>query len=282
MTDFGYTDATAPAADKTPIEGSLHSEPFGGEESDTAQRLKGIVEDSILSEYEAQERFDNALGPDENRPDWLPDNFKTPEALAKSYNELRKTYSQSRQELRESQEALAALQAELQQDSPYWDSPNELMQTLSEQAFGVDETLPDASLAIEAANTAAYEAGEQVWAAALAERPEETALAIGQQVQATMSATYSDWPEMRELVNARILERDIRLPVSPASVVSVMSGVYADVKADVQARAQAKSSEAMKMNAQVLSGSPSSPAQTNGDEDYWSRVVATPRNRYGS
>jgi hypothetical protein len=279
MTD--YQDATAPPADRVPQHGSLHDEPFGDAESSTAKALKGVHEGMVLTEFEASERFDNALGPDTTRPDFLPEKFKDVEAFVESYKNLEREYHTTRAELKAQRETMEQFILEAQQE-PYADDPVETMRWLTEQTQGVTDEAPypDADLAVSAANASAYEAGEQVWAAALAERPEETAFAIGQQVQATMR-TLPDWEEYRPLVNARILENDIQLPANPTGVVSVMAGVYADVKADVQARAEVQSRHATKMQAQTLTGPPGRPAATDADEDYWQSVKAVPSNRYG-
>jgi hypothetical protein len=210
-----YRDDVSPPADKAPLHGSMHDKPYGGSGiSDTEQALRGIKEEMLLSEYQAQERFEEAIGEDESRPEWLPANFKTGEALAKSYNELRRAYSQSREEAKANAELLAEMQAQ-----QYADDPVDVLQQLApgvydqeaDESFYADE--PDASLAVEAAQQAGPRAAEAVWANAV--QDEEVAEGWATYVETTMSQLAPDWSEVNPLIAARITENNLNIPADP-------------------------------------------------------------------
>jgi hypothetical protein len=277
MTD-DYKDDTAPPADRAPLHGSMHETPYEGDgPSETVQRLRGITENKLLSEYEADERFDTALGEDENRPSWLPSKFANPEAFGDSYANLEREFHANRARIKE-------LEAQL-----YSDDPVDLLQQMSEQAAGVydqdadydqdEDYVLDANLAVNGAQIAGAQAAEAVWTQAL--QDEEVAAGAVRYVNETMAQIAPDWGEVGPLVAARITEHNINIPADPQAAVAVLAGLYVQTKSDQAARTTALENDLAKRNAQTLSGPPGRPVAGDADSDYWESVRNVKSNRYG-
>jgi hypothetical protein len=273
-----YKDDTAPPADRAPLHSSMHETPYEGDRaSDATRAIRGIVENRVLAEYESAERFDTALGEDENRPGWLPSKFASPEAFGESYANLEREFHANRARIKE-------LEAQL-----YRDDPVDLLQQMSEQAAGVydqdadynqdEDYVLDVNLAVDGAQLAGPQAAEAVWKQAL--QDEEVAAGAVRYVNETMAQIAPDWSEVGPLVAARITENNINIPADPQAAVAVLAGLYVQTKSDQAARTTALENDLAKRQAQTLSGSPGRPQEVSSDDAYWQSVVNAKSNRYG-
>src|SRR5262245_17672231 len=66
----------------------------------------------------------------EARPEWLPDNFESPEAFANSYRELQQRLSRESEERKQMEEYLETLSQELEQVEPPQSSGDPMLEAL--------------------------------------------------------------------------------------------------------------------------------------------------------
>lgn len=220
------------------------------------------------------------------RPEWLPENFKTPEALASSYKELQREFHSTRSELKAQRETMEQFILEQQAEAPPEQNTDQVY-----AAFESDPVGTMAWLATQAAENAVSKLQPEL---AKREKPllqaqnELLAYTVDQMV----TQRIPDWADQKSAVVDYIKDRPWLFPqeatVSPATAAEALQSAYKayrydDLSNQTQSQAEAlkAANELAKRQAQTLQGSPGSPAATDADNDYWESVKSVKTNRYG-
>jgi hypothetical protein len=219
----------------------------------------------------------------EQRPAWLPDNFKSVEDFAASYKQAQQKISEQGQELaalRQNVEAWEqqALEPEYERQRDRfreaWDDPDqqfEIVAGLAGQLAALGQTIQ-----------------QQGQARPPAQQAEVTAFVADQ----TLAARYDDWQSYKSKV-AEIVEADPGLlPIDDTTpveqIVKGLDRIYTIAKAqDVLAnqgqpgQQSPVPNDAAKRAAQTMTGQSGRPATLSPDEEAWERIKAARSGGYG-
>jgi hypothetical protein len=226
--------------------------------------------------------------PDE-RPEWLPDNFNSPEDLARSYSEAQRKITEQAQQLRGLEDSINSLTTQQEQWFAQQNQPDpNTVYSQWEEAFNNDPIGTIAAIA----NSTAEQVHKQYAQQAQSQpgiKPEDYAAREG--VRA-MEATYSDWNDYKEKVG-EIVQRDPLFAndaiwVNPDLTQQALDRAYQIAKAqDVLAgntvvQQQLADTRQMKLNAQTAVGASGRPDATTADAEEWARIKASaPKPYYG-
>jgi hypothetical protein len=198
----------------------------------------------------------------ELRPDWLPDKFRSPEDLARSYSEAENKIRTQGQELSQLREQLASLEFEQEaepQEQPSFDPMATIKQMVEQQlAPQMQQYAPPApELVIDQA--------ERLLAAQVPDYAD---------YQEQVFGLFKDSPEWQaELGRAASTG-------NPSATAAVIAGAVQTLAASGQLTRQASSRD-MKLAAQGISGGQSGRPDTPSDQRDWERIVAAGQGTYG-
>ena len=237
---------------------------------------------------EAQQQEDN------QRPDWLPENFKTPEDLANSYKELQGEFTRTRQQTKEYEQRLSQLEemvAASQQEEEPAQQPN-FLQASQDQLYAAYENDPLATmawLAQESAKAVLQKSSQD-------NQPdprqlEAQAQMAGQFAENAIKARYTDWDTHREHVAEEIQNNPDLYPEdlfqTPAGIEKALDRAYKAVKLTALESESDKSLEERiaeqrlaKQQAQTLSGQTGRPAPVDDWESRWEEIKNAPSRSY--
>lgn len=229
------------------------------------------IEDGVGVEAPAEEAVA------EERPDWLPSKFKSPEDLARSYQYAEGELTQTKQQLallQQQVEELAAARNEQRVAEQYSSIEEQLVEAL-ESGDPRQQLSSLAWLAKEAARAELQ--GFQP--AQVAPDAEVIAMAVNQ----TMRERYSDWDEIRADIGAVVQENPHLLPQDPnPSVGKLTSGLttaYEIAKArrvlssaDSIRAVEAEANRLAKNAAQTVTGASHRPATTTPENELWESI----------
>lgn len=223
------------------------------------------------------------------RPDWLPDNFKTPEDLAKSYGELQNEFRQTREQLKAQQAQLEEYLAAQEQQQPQQPEVpfDQLEAAYQENPLGTMAWL--AQQAAQAALGNAARQQQEQYAPHLETQNHLLAYAAEQM----LAQQHDDWDEYKTRVGDMIQQDQGLLPESalssPEATARALDRVYKIVKAeDVMAQAQnlgqsqADQLRQQKMQAQTIAGVAGRPDAPSDDEEHFARLMAAANKGYAA
>src|SRR5574338_125029 len=141
----------------------------------------------------------------EERPSWLPENFKSPEDLATSYKEAQRKISEQGERMSEMERELASLTelaAQLQQ-APQWQQPQSqdpAERLYAQYAEAVESGDYRTQLAVQAqisqlAAQAVFQGAQQQQAPQWQQVQESQSELIATQATNALRSTYQDWNE---------------------------------------------------------------------------------------
>lgn len=232
-------------------------------------------------------------GNQQERPEWLPDNFKTPEDLVKSYGELRAEFNQTKQSLHAQQDQLEQFIA--QQEEKDRGQDGDFLQQSQDQIYAAYEQNPVETMAWLAKNAAeaaiAQQAKNNQPDRALQQTQAELA---GEYAERQVTVRYSDWPEYREQVAAEITANPDLYPEeifqTPSGIEKALVRAYQTVRFGAAEKTaettgatleqQLASQRLAKQQAQTLSGAAGRPTPTDSWEDRWEEIQNAPNTRY--
>lgn len=219
------------------------------------------------------------------RPEWLPENFKTPEDLLSSYKESQRKITEQAQQLRSQEESISTLsdqweQFQAQQNQP---DPNEINAYWEEQ-IATNPLQAMAAIAEASAQQALKQYQQQSQPGI---KPEEFAAYVAEN---TVSAKYQDFGDLRDKISEEIqsnpLYHNDSIWVNPDLATRALTEAYTAVKArevlagnDV-AQQQLADTRAMKLQAQSAVGASGRPEPASSDADEWARIRAAAPKRY--
>lgn len=238
----------------------------------------------MADELNPQEGIDTGTEGADERPEWLPANFKTPEDMAKSYKELERTFHQTREDLRATRASVEEMAAQQQQaqrpQEPGYDNEQWM------EAYERDPIRTTAYIAQQAA----LQQFQQLQAQAQQQYGQVGATQhelVANYAKATLQARYDDWQSYEDKVADAIREDPSLVPEnvlsSPELAARSLERVYKVLKADEtlarsqeSAQTQAQAGRQNKLAAQTMPGASSGAtrAGASADDDYHARAAA--------
>ena len=243
----------------------------------------------------AEETAIETEAPEEQRPEWLPENFKTPEDLAKSYGEAERKIHELAAEAKEK----TRLEVENQQMRDWIEQqqaqPQQPTGDPRERFLEVWED-PDrqAELVLHMAGQLADV--QQQLAASVNQGPDPALTEISAQyAQDIIAAKFPDWGDYADKVSEAVGANPRLLGLTDQSKLSDLTNglesVYWMVKGQVsstpEGQAAADAAEAAriaKQQAITQSGASTRPVTQSDEQEAWQRVVDAAKNSggYGS
>lgn len=228
------------------------------------------------------------------RPEWLPDNFKSPEDLASSYKELERKLGElgtkaSRVEELEAKAARAdewEQWYERQQQEQRSGDPREKFLEVWEDPDRQPELVLHLAERLAAAEQRLEQVGKK------GPDPATTELAA-EYAETRMRQTHADWDTYRDQISEVVRENPRILGLTeqstPAQLAQGLDAVYWMVKgrasATDQGQAASNAAEAARIaleQAQTMTGGSARPATQTPDQEYWDRIAAANSGGYGS
>ena len=224
---------------------------------------------------------------EESRPDWLPDNFKSPEDLAKSYQSQQSKLTQQGQEISSLKQQVESLVSQHEQTRAA-----EYSSTIEDQLIeAIDSGDPRQQLSTLAwlAQEAAKNAVQQFQPAPAQPDAEVLATVVNQK----MRDDFPDWDEIRQDVGSVVQEMPGLIPSNASSVTQIAEGLktaYQIAKArkvlstgDSIRSVEAEAAAIAKNAAQTITGASQRPATSTPAQELWESIkqAQTPSVRVG-
>jgi hypothetical protein len=177
------------------------------------------------------------LAAESERPEWLPEKFESPEALAQSYTNLEREFTQTREHVKAMEEnyQLLAQQISEQQQPP---TPQYDPADVQAQTYAMYEQDPVGTMALIAQNAAAQalqQAQQQQQPTAQQAQQAQAAL-VAQYATTELRSRYDDFETERERVSQVISSnprfQNDNIWADPATATAALDEAYKLVKAD--------------------------------------------------
>ncbi len=235
----------------------------------------------------AEDPVDGTIPEDDGRPEWLPEKFKTPEDMARSYAEAERKISETTAQLGQYQEAYTDASSRLEQLEAAQGLPDPAVaQNWLEEQWETNPLQTVAQLATQAAQNAVQEQFKQYQQQAQPAQQGQlqTAAALADY---EMQQLYPDWQEYRGKVTEIIQQFPHLVPEAhlsnPLDLRQDLTQVYQLARSqDLEQKAQtaeqrATELEQMKINAQTTPGSMGRPMAPDAQKAEWEIIMnATP------
>lgn len=232
------------------------------------------------------EGVDLPEGEDNQRPEWLPENFESPEALARSYSEAQKKITELAQEKKGLEESINALSSQFEEFTAAQNRPDpNQVYSQWEDMLAQDQVGTIAQIAQLTAERVLQ--AQQSQQSPQGATPDVIAFIADQ----TMSQQHDDWSgykeKVGELIASNPLFQDDRLWSDPQTASSTMNSAYEMVKAqdvlsgNAVVQQQAADTRAMKLAAQSAAGTS---GRTPSPDDYqkrWEEIMNAPSDKLG-
>lgn len=218
------------------------------------------------------------------RPEWLPENFDSPEDLAKSYTEAQRKITETSQSLAEERRAREALEESIQTLSEQFEAQNRPdPNAVYSQWQDLYDQDPIGTMAQIAQATA-----QQILQQQSSQQPSSSPDVVAFIADQHMGQSHEDWNDYKEkvaeVINQNPLFQRDELWMNPQAAAQALDSAYQMVKAqDVLSgnsvvEQQVADTRAMKLGAQSAAGaSGRTPAPP---EDEWAQVMAFREKKY--
>lgn len=223
-------------------------------------------------------------------PAWVPEKFKSdPSKFGESYSNLEREFHETRRQLKAQQETMEQYIATQQQAAA--EAPVEQNTDQLYAAYEQDPVGTMAWLAQQAVEQGIRGLQPQLQAREAPIRQAQNDL-LAYTVDQMVASQIPDWADQKQKVADYVQARPYLLTeqalASPQTASEALVSAYKSMRFDDiqnQGQSQAETlraeNERLKIQAQTLTGSPGSPAQTDADTDYWKSVASVKTNRYG-
>lgn len=214
----------------------------------------------------------------EERPSWLPPNFKSPEELAKSYQSAQGELTQTKQQLAElnkTVQEIAAQQEQARSAEHYGTIQGQLLEAI-ETGDPEQQLATMAWLAQEAARTAMEQ-----YRPPSPEAPQVDPQILAFHVEQEMQREFSDWEEIRQDVG-RVIQENPHYAPTGTSISEIANSLKAAAKIAKAERVLASTSElrateqealsAAKNAAQTITGASQRPATMSPADELWDNI----------
>lgn len=222
-------------------------------------------------------------GNNPERPEWLPENFKTPEDMARSYREAQDKIREQGVQLNAQNESLQtfAQQLELlatQQNHAPQADPSQVTNHWAEMYES--DPLGTIVLLNQQLNEQNVQAIRQEISQLAGSQRELTQEQIGVNAAATMKERYADWNALRDEVAAELENNPVFADESPVwnslvGATAAFDQAYRNVKLAKAAEGgytTVFTARDMKLQAQGLSGAGGRPAPEDEQKESWDRI----------
>lgn len=180
---------------------------------------------------------ENPDNPNEDeRPEWLPSKFETPEALAKSYGELERQFTQTQQRERAMEENFQTLSSQLEELQTQRQSPQVDPSDAQAQLYAMYETDPLGTMALLAQNAAGLAVQQQAQSqqAQLAPQQQSNAALVAAYATNEMKSRYADFDQERDRIREEVennpLFQNDEIWANPQMAVGALEQAYTIVK----------------------------------------------------
>jgi len=227
------------------------------------------------------------------RPEWLPENFKSPEALVDSYKELQGASTRTSQQLAEERQAREALEEAVQTLSAQFEAANrpDPANVVSQWRDQWEEDPFNTSLTLMqqiAQNTAQQVLQAQ---AQQSQRGIDPTVYAAREANNEMAATYEDWaeyaPKVREVLEQTAGLYDERVWERPETTKQAIENIYKSVKAEDMLtgnsviQQQVADTRAMKLAAQSAAGASGRSPAPDDFEQRWQEIQNAQSGKLG-
>ncbi len=232
-------------------------------------------------------------GAAEGRPEWLPSEFETPEALAKSYAESRRLIEQRGREANDAIARVEAMQEALssqQQSTQQAQGATEFDRIASDYQDAIESGDYQRALGIQATLTNLQI--QQAVAAQQASFPQPDMEIVAEQAEQRLRHKYGDdYDRLREKT-AQVLEArpDLRQDtttlagaeraIDTAFKLALSDDLYARQHSDRQKAEQAEMSRQQKLDAQTLTGGGGRAAPADPQSDLWKSIAGADGGKF--
>jgi DNA repair exonuclease SbcCD ATPase subunit len=228
---------------------------------------------------------------DEVRPEWLPDKFKSPEDMARSYAEAERKISETTSQLSQYQEGYSDLYNQIEELKAQSNAPDpQVAQDWLEEQYATQPLQTMAQLAAQAANNAVEERMKQYQQQTQPVQQAQFQIAAAY-ADAEMGKLAPDWEEYRGKVTDLMQQFPHLIPqdhlASPLELTQDLTQVYQLARSqDLAQRAEsaeqrATELEQMKINAQTMTGSLGRPMAPDQQKAEWDAIKSAVPNVYG-
>lgn len=223
-----------------------------------------------------------------DRPEWLPDNFKTPEDLLKSYQEAQNKIREQGTQLNALNDNYATLSNQFAEFSTQQAQPDPAdAQAQLYAAYENDPVQATINIAQQVAQQTARELAQQQ-TAQQGQVPADVAAFMADQ---TLSAKYDDWGEHKAKIAEHIqtdpFVQNDQIWTNPALATQALDRAYKTVKAEAvlenpeqYGQQQADLARRMKLQAQSAVGAGGRPDPVAADKAEWDRIMGAAPKRY--
>jgi hypothetical protein len=222
------------------------------------------------------------------RPEWLPENFKSPEALVDSYKELQGASTRTSQQLAEERQAREALEEAVQTLSAQFEAQN---RPDPNQVYSQWQELFDNDPIGTMAQIAQATTQNLLQAQAQQPSPSATPDVVAFIADQTMGQSREDWHDYKEKVGELIAENPLfqrdELWTSPQAAAQALDSAYQMVKAqdvlsgNAVVQQQAADTRAMKLGAQSASGASGRSPAPDDNEQRWQEIMNAQSGKLG-
>lgn len=219
------------------------------------------------------------------RPEWLPENFKSPEDLAKSYAESQRKITELAQEKRGLEESIGQLSQQFEEFTANQNRPDP--NQVYSQWQDLYEQDPIGTMASIAQATAQQILQQQQ---AQTTQPGVSPDVVAFIADQTMAQQFEDWGSYKEKAGELIAQNPLfqrdELWSSPQTAAKALESAYRMAKAeDVLSgneivQQQAADTRAMKLGAQSAVGASGRPPAPQSDAEEWNRIKNAAPKRY--
>ena len=224
------------------------------------------------------------------RPEWLPDNFKTPEDLAKSYQESQRKITELSTQNKGLEESIGNLSAQFEQFTAAQSQPDpQAVNGYWADLYEQDPIGTMAQIAQATAQQTIQQFAQQNQRPLQATQQTQSALVAAYADQA-MSNTYTDWNDEKGKVAEFIQDNpDIfheGLFADPAKATKALETAYKMVKADdvlsgaTVTQQQMADTRQMKLAAQSAVGASGRPDAPSASDEWAAIKAAAPKTYY--
>jgi hypothetical protein len=235
-----------------------------------------------MSEFEWEDPGLPDTLPVEERPDWLPAKFKTPEAMVDSYKALERRLTEVSRTNADLNQALADLQAPF--EAQYSGQREYEPQVEYEQYPGsqYDQLAAMRQLAEQANYEPARQLSPALHAALTEIVASKNTQNLSAQAEQMVAEHIHDWPEVKpqvtSLLNSNTEWGNALKQAAQTGNAAHVAGILSSAISPVQANRE--NSRSMKLAAQGLVGGGGKPGRQSPEEEGWSRIVNAGNRTY--
>lgn len=213
------------------------------------------------------------------RPEWLPENFTSPEDLARSYSEAQRKITEQAQQMKGLEDAVNTMREQQEQFIASQNQPDpEMVQSQWQEMLEADPVNTVAQIAAASAQQAIQQYQQQ-------QQPvgENLTALVAAYADQTLQAKYGqDWEDNKakvgEIIQSNPLFQNDQFWTNPQSATAALENAYKLARTDeilsgnTVVQQQMNDTRQMKLAAQTANGASGSHAAPADDQSEWERI----------